>query len=66
MAFKTVFIAHAPDADPEKHHNLIETGKYKLKTKPRKTLILRVLHFKDVVPPGIEHSKYPTSVLSGI
>ena len=32
MAFKTVFIAHAPDADPEKHHNLIETGKYKLFT----------------------------------
>ena len=32
MAFKTVFIAHAPDADFEKHHNLIETGKYKLYT----------------------------------
>jgi len=32
MAFKTVFIAHAPDADPEKHHNLIETGRYKLYT----------------------------------
>ena len=32
MAFKTVFIAHAPDADPEKHHSLIETGKYKLFT----------------------------------
>ena len=30
MAFKTVFIAHAPDADPEQHHNIIETGKYKL------------------------------------
>ncbi len=32
MAFKAVFIAHAPDADPVKHHNLIETGKYKLYT----------------------------------
>jgi hypothetical protein len=32
MAFKTVFIAHAPDADPEKHHTLIETGKYMLYT----------------------------------
>ena len=32
MAFKTVFIAHAPDADVEKHHNLIDTGKYKLYT----------------------------------
>jgi len=37
MAFKTVFIAHAPDADFEKHHNLIETGKYKLYTYVVKT-----------------------------
>jgi Family of unknown function (DUF6506) len=32
MAFKTVFIAHAPDADPEKHHHLIDTGRYRLFT----------------------------------
>jgi len=32
MAFKAVFIAHAPDADFEKHHTLIDTGKYKLYT----------------------------------
>jgi hypothetical protein len=32
MAFKSLFIAHAPDADPIKHHNVIETGKYKLYT----------------------------------
>jgi hypothetical protein len=32
MAFKAVFIAHAPDADPEQHHTLIETGKYVLYT----------------------------------
>ena len=37
MAFKAVFIAHAPDADPERHHNLIETGKYKLYTYVVKT-----------------------------
>ena len=30
MAFKVVFLAHAPDADPEKHRCLIETSKYKL------------------------------------
>jgi len=30
MAFKAVFIAHASDADGKKHHNLIDTGKYKL------------------------------------
>lgn len=32
MAFKAVFIAHAPDALVEKHHNLIDTGKYRLHT----------------------------------
>jgi hypothetical protein len=30
MAFKAAFIAHAPDADPEKHGCIIETPKYKL------------------------------------
>jgi hypothetical protein len=30
MSFKALFIAHAPDAVPEKHQNLIDTGKYKL------------------------------------
>jgi len=29
MAFKTVFIAHVPDADPEKHRCATETGMYK-------------------------------------
>ena len=30
MAFKAVFLAHAPDADAEKHKCIIDTGKYKL------------------------------------
>ncbi|MHB8895690.1 MAG: DUF6506 family protein [Candidatus Geothermincolia bacterium] len=30
MAFKAAFLAHAPDADPEKHRAVIDTGKYKL------------------------------------
>jgi len=30
MAFKVVFLAHAPDADAEKHRCIIDTGKYKL------------------------------------
>jgi len=30
MAFKSVFIAKAPDADKEKHRSLIDTGKYHL------------------------------------
>jgi len=29
MAFKTLFIAHVPDADPEKHRCEVETGMYK-------------------------------------
>lgn len=32
MAFKALFLAHAPDADYEKHNNVIDTGKYKLFT----------------------------------
>lgn len=32
MAFKTLFLAHAPDADCEKHRNVIDTGKYGLFT----------------------------------
>ena len=30
MAFKVVFVAHAPDAEPEKHRCVIATPKYKL------------------------------------
>jgi len=30
MAFKALFLAHAPDAEAEKHRCVIETPKYKL------------------------------------
>lgn len=30
MAFTAVFVAHAPDAEPEKHQCLVETPTYKL------------------------------------
>jgi len=30
MAFKVLFLAHAPDADKDKHRSMIDTGKYKL------------------------------------
>jgi len=30
MAFKVLFISHAPDADYKKHRNVIDTGMYKL------------------------------------
>jgi hypothetical protein len=32
MAFKTLFMAHAPDAEREKHRSIIDTGKYQLFT----------------------------------
>jgi len=30
MAFKTLFLAYAPDADKEKHRSIIKTGKFEL------------------------------------
>ncbi len=38
MAFKSVFIALAPDAEPQKHHATIETGKAKFNAFLVKTL----------------------------
>ena len=32
MAFKALFLAHAPDADYTKHNSTIDTGKYRLLT----------------------------------
>jgi stage V sporulation protein SpoVS len=32
MAFKALFVAHAPDADMEKHRSAIDTGMYQLFT----------------------------------
>ncbi len=32
MAFKALFLAHAPDADFKKHKSIIDTGKYRLIT----------------------------------
>jgi hypothetical protein len=32
MAFKTLFLAHAPDADKDKHRSTIDTGMYRLFT----------------------------------
>jgi len=32
MAFKALFLAHAPDANYEKHNSIIDTGRYKLFT----------------------------------
>jgi hypothetical protein len=65
MAFKALFIAHAPDADPEKHHNLIETGRYKLwsyvvKTQKEAIEVCRDFYEKERIDsvllcPGFTH-----------
>jgi hypothetical protein len=65
MAFKALFIAHAPDADPVRHHNLIETGRYKLytyivKTQEEAIKVCKDLHQKEKIDsvllcPGFTH-----------
>ena len=65
MAFKAVFIAHAPDADVEKHHHLIDTGKYRLHTyvvrlQAEAIKVCRDLHEKEKIDsvllcPGFTH-----------
>jgi len=32
MAFRVLFLAHAPDADKDKHRSVIDTGMYRLVT----------------------------------
>jgi len=65
MAFKAVFIAHAPDADFEKHHSVIITGKYKLftwvvKSQAEAIKVCKDLYEKEkidsvVLCPGFTH-----------
>ena len=66
MAFKTLFLAHAPDAELEKHRNTIETGMYQLFTVVVKNQVEAVEVCKDFVDkkkidsvllcPGFTHS----------
>ncbi len=66
MAFKTLFLAHAPDAKLEKHRNTIETGMYQLFTVVVKNQVEAVEVCKDFVDkkkidsvllcPGFTHS----------
>ena len=66
MAFKALLLAHAPDADPEKHHSVIDTGKYKLLTVVVKNQTEALKVSKDVYKsekidaimlcPGFSHS----------
>jgi len=66
MTFKVLFLAHAPDAEKEKHRNIIDTGMYQLFTVVVKNQVEAVEVCKDFVEkrsidsvllcPGFTHS----------
>lgn len=66
MAFKSLFIAHAPDADGEKHKSTIDTGKLKLfivvvKSQDEAVKIVKNFYGKEKIDaitlcPGFTHA----------
>ena len=66
MSFKALFLAHAPDADCEKHKSIINTGKYKLlsvivKTQDEAIRVSKIMYIKVkidaiILCPGFTHS----------
>ena len=66
MAFKALFLAHAPDADCEKHKSIIDTGKYRLltvvvKTQDEAIAVSKSIYEKEKIDavmlcPGFTHS----------
>jgi len=66
MAFKALFIAHAPDADYEQHNNTIDTGKYRLftyvvKSQEEAVKVSKNIYQKEKIDaillcPGFTHS----------
>jgi len=56
MAFKVLFIAHTPDAEPKKHQCVIETPKYKLLVRLVKNQELAVEVCKKLVREEGIHS----------
>ena len=56
MAFKAVFLAHAPDAEPQRHRCVVETPKYKLFTVVVKSQVQAVEECKMLVKEEGVHS----------
>jgi hypothetical protein len=66
MAFKALFLAHAPDADYKKHKSIIDTGKYRLltfivKNQDEAIKVSRGIYEKEeidaiILCPGFTHS----------
>jgi len=67
MAFKALFLAHAPDADYEKHTSIIDTGKYRLltfvvKTQDEAIEVSKSIYEKEkmdaiILCPGFTHGE---------
>ncbi len=66
MAFKVLFLAHAPDADHKKHKSIIDTGRFRLltfvvKTQDEAIEVSKSIYEKEKVDaiilcPGFTHS----------
>lgn len=56
MAFKAVFLAHAPDAEPQRHRSMVETSKYQLFTVVVKNQAQAVEECKKLVKEEGIHS----------
>ena len=66
MAFKVLFMAHAPDAAKDKHRSIIDTGKYKLftvvvKNQEDALSVAKEMHEKEkldslILCPGFTHT----------
>jgi len=66
MAFKALFLAHAPDADYEKHRSVIDTGRYRLisvvvKSQQEAFNVAKSIYEKEKIDavllcPGFTHS----------
>jgi len=56
MAFKAVFLAHAPDAEPQRHRSVVETSKYQLFTVVVKNQVQAVEECKKLVKEEGIHS----------
>jgi len=65
MAFTALFMAHAPDADYERHHHVIDTGRYRLfsyivKSQDEALQVARDIYQKETIDaillcPGFTH-----------
>ncbi len=65
MAFKTLFLAHAPDADPGKHRSVVDTGRLRLfivavKSQAEALEVSRLFYEKEkiegiILCPGFSH-----------